>query len=72
MPMETQAPNTGRTTILETALAQLRQIVEDGLRHGFFECVVSGKTVNEKKRQLEIKSGKSYHFTIVEDELPRR
>ncbi len=72
MPTQSHAPRTNDASPLEIALRQLCEIVEDGLRHGFFECVVSGEVVNGKKRRLVIKSGKSHQFTIAEDELPRR
>jgi hypothetical protein len=64
-------PKFSSASTLERAFAQVRQIVEDGLRHGFFECEISGEVVNGKKRRLVIKSGKSHHFTIAEEELPR-
>ena len=70
--MQTQAPTANNPNALELALAQLRAIVEDGLRHGFFECAVSGEIAPGKKRRLVIKSGKSFQFTIGEHELPPR
>ncbi len=69
--MPPDGPRTGSASTLETAFAQVRQIIEDGLRHGFFECAISGEIINGKKRRLVIKSGKSHHFTIAEEELPR-
>jgi len=53
-------------------LVLLREILEDGLRHGFFEFVVSGEIVKDKKRRLVIRAGKSHQFTIAEHELPVR
>ena len=70
--MQTHPSKSTSTSTLETAFVQLRQIVEDGLRHGFFECAVSSEVVNGKKRRLVIKAGKSHQFIITEDELPRR
>ncbi len=69
--MPTDPPKFRSASTLERAFAQLRQIIEDGLRHGFFECEITGEIVNGKKRKLVIKSGKSHHFTIAEEELPR-
>ena len=60
-----------RLQTLEAALDLLREIVLDGLRHGFFECAVSSEVVNGKKRRLIIRAGKSHQFTIAEDELPQ-
>jgi hypothetical protein len=46
------------------ALAKLRQVVVDGLRHGFFDYTVTCETISGKKRRLVIKAGKSHHFII--------
>lgn len=70
--MQVQAMTTDNDDILEVVLARLREIVEDGLRHGFFECAVSCEVVTGKKRRLIIKAGKSHQFTIAENELPPR
>lgn len=56
---------------LQGAFAFLQRTILDGLTHGFFECTVSAKLLPERKRQLIIISGKSYHFTITEEELRR-
>jgi hypothetical protein len=53
------------------ALAHLETVVGDGLRHGFFECVITCEIGNGGKRQLVIRAGKSNKFIISEDELPR-
>ena len=52
------------------ALALLREIALDGLRHGFFDCLITCEIVNGRKRRLVIRAGKSHQFTIAEDELP--
>ncbi len=70
--MQTPAPTPSNSKTLELALVQLREIIEDGLRHGFFECAVSSVIVKDKKRQLVIRAGKSHKYTIPEDELPPR
>ena len=44
----------------------------EGLHHGFFDCEVTCEVVNERKRRLVIKAGKSHQFTIGEHELPPR
>jgi hypothetical protein len=51
------------------ALEKLRQVVLDGLRHGFFECSVQCDMTNGKRRRLVIKAGVSHQFTISADEL---
>lgn len=70
--MQTQAPTPDTPSTLELALVQLRQILEDGLRHGFFEFAVSGEIVKDRKRRLVIRAGKSHQYTIPEHELPAR
>ena len=67
--MQTLAPTGDDGSSLELALARLREIVLDGLRHGFFDCAVTCEVVNGKKRRLVIKAGKSHRFVIPEDEL---
>ena len=55
--------------VLESALDELREIVLDGLRHGFFEYQITGEMLNENKRRLVIKAGKSHRFIISPEEL---
>jgi hypothetical protein len=47
----------------------LQEIVLDGLRHGFFDCVITCELVNAGKRRVVIKAGKSHQFTIREEDL---
>jgi hypothetical protein len=57
------------TRDLEAALRQLDSVTRDGLRHGFFKYEVHCEKIKAGKRQLTIFAGKSYRFTISEDEL---
>lgn len=41
----------------------LRELVS-GVRHGFFEMVVTVETGQSKKKSITIKSGKSHRFTV--------
>ena len=68
--MQTQIPKTD-VEGLQAALAHLEAIVRDGLRHGFFECVVSSETISANKRRLVIKAGKSHRFVVPLDEVLR-
>lgn len=54
---------------LENALFQIRSLILDGLRHGFFEYSVSCETVGNRRRQLVIRAGKSHKYHIAEEEL---
>lgn len=54
---------------LERALQKLIVEIKKGIAHGFFECAVSCQIVQGGKRRLTITAGKSYQFTISEDEF---
>ena len=41
----------------------VRELV-DGVRHGFFEMIVTVETGQSKKKSITIKAGKSYRFTV--------
>jgi hypothetical protein len=64
---ESQQP--GRLRQVDCALSKLREIVVQGLEHGFFECTVVGDIIQGRKRRLVIKAGKSFQFVIAADEL---
>lgn len=70
--MQKQPAKPDNSSTVDSTLAQLREIVEDGLRHGFFECTVSCEIVRDRKRRLVIKAGKSDQFLITEDDVRRR
>ena len=48
----------------------IESLLLDGLRHGFFEISISCRLAAGKRRELIIKAGKSYQFTIPENEIP--
>ena len=56
---------------MREALNQLDGLVIDGLKHGFFNYSISCQVGKKGQRQLVICAGKSYKFTIPEDDLPR-
>ena len=53
----------------EAMFACLQAIVLDGLRHGFFDCVITSEVVKDRKRRVVISAGKSHQFTIAEEDL---
>jgi len=53
----------------ERALAKLRQVVVEGLQHGFFDYTVTCETISGKKRRLVIKAGVSHQFIIPLEEV---
>lgn len=54
---------------VDHALDKLRQIVWQGLEHGFFECTVIVEIMQGSKRRLLIKAGNSFQYLIAADEL---
>jgi hypothetical protein len=56
---------------LDRALDRLRAEVLNGLRHGYFELVVSCEIISENRRRLTLKTGKSYRFIIPSDDCVR-
>ena len=53
------------------ALDRLEGLVVEGLKHGFFDYSIACEIAKGGKRELKIRAGKSYKFTIAEDEMPR-
>jgi hypothetical protein len=53
------------------AIDRLLEIFLEGLRHGHFRFSISSGIGNGNRREVLIEAGKSYKFTIPEDELPR-
>lgn len=54
---------------MQKAAQKLLQVIQDGMKHGFFEYTITCEMVNKRKRQLTIKAGKSHKFKIPEEEL---
>ena len=52
------------------ALDRMEGLIIDGLKHGFFDYSIACETANGK-RHIVIQAGKSYKFTIPENELQR-
>ncbi len=49
---------------IEAATRKIVEIIEDGLEHGHFECLITGEIANATTRRLTVRSGKSYRFNI--------
>jgi len=54
---------------LDRAIRKLLDELLCGLQHGFFEIAITCEVVKSGKRRLTLKAGKSYQFTIEEDEI---
>src|SRR5262249_54086956 len=52
----------------DAMFAQLQEILLDGLRHGFFDCLITCELVKDRRRRVVIKAGKSHQFTIPEED----
>jgi hypothetical protein len=57
---------------LENALTKVEAAIREGLKHGFFEYRVRCETRSGRKRELILEAGKSYKFTIPEEEVITR
>ena len=55
---------------LREALDRLDRILLDGLCHGHFRCTIASVIGKNNRRDLVIEAGKSYKFTIPEEDLP--
>jgi hypothetical protein len=57
------APNKCRTAI-DRALCRILAEIHDGLRHGYFEYVLSCELIGQERRRLTLRAGKSHQFII--------
>lgn len=72
-------PNTDKPQTISNASArdfdmlmdQLRVILIDGIKHGFFDSEISVRALRSDRRDVLISAGKSYKYTIRIDDLPR-
>jgi hypothetical protein len=51
------------------AICALLDVVSDGLRHGFFDINLTCEMVRYGKRVFTIHAGKTYRFTIPENQI---
>jgi hypothetical protein len=52
-------------------IERIVEIMTDGLVHGHFRYTISCGIGKGNRRELVVEAGKSYKFTIPEEELPR-
>ncbi len=67
--LQTDSTMPRRRGELDKAIDTLHAELRAGLRHGFFEYVVTCEIVKGRKRRVIIKAGRSHRFIIPEDEL---
>jgi hypothetical protein len=61
----------GKSNQVSEALDLLKDMVIDGLKHGFFDYSITCEIAPGGKRKLVIRAGKSHKFTIPEEEMRR-
>ena len=62
-------PNVGASEF-DRVMDEVRMILRDGIDHGFFSATISVQTVRAGRREVLISAGKSYKFSINDDDLP--
>lgn len=55
----------------DAAMELLRSALIDGMDHGFFEASISVETRKADRREVTIRAGKSYKFSIRVEDLWR-
>ncbi|MDO9527182.1 MAG: hypothetical protein Q7J57_16860 [Gemmobacter sp.] len=65
-PHESAAP-----TQLDLAMDRIKEILSDGLKHGFFDCNITAAIGTNHRREMIVQSGKSHKFIIPLEELSR-
>ena len=56
---------------LDRALRCVLAELQDGLRHGHFEFVVTCEVIGQDRRRLVLQAGKSYQFVIPREDCVR-
>lgn len=52
---------------LDVVLSFLAREIRDGVQHGFFDYELKCEVINERKRRITLKAGKSHQFVITAD-----
>jgi len=53
---------------IDRALRRVLAEIHAGLRHGYFEYVVTGEVIGQGRRRLTLRAGKNYQFVIPIEE----
>ena len=61
----------GKSRQVREVLERLEGLVVEGLKHGFFDYSITSTVGKGNRRELVIEAGKSFKYTIPEDEVPR-
>ena len=64
-------PPVASTTALDRAVQRVLAEIYEGVRHGYFECIVTCEVIGQERRRLILKAGKSYQFLIPQEECVR-
>src|SRR5262245_29509090 len=56
--------NTNRSERLDRALARVLAEIHTGLKHGYFDFLLTGEIIGQGRRRLTLRAGKNYQFVI--------
>jgi hypothetical protein len=58
----------GTPGAIDRALARILAEVHEGLRHGYFEFVLTCEVIGQERRRLTLKAGKNHQYVIPKEE----
>ena len=56
---------------IDGAINRILAEIQEGLRHGYFEYVLTCEVIGQERRRLTLRAGKSHQFVIPKDECVR-
>ena len=70
-PRATPTREAAPAASIDRALNRVLTEIHEGLRHGYFEYVLTCEVVGQERRRLTLRAGKSHQFVISKDECVR-
>lgn len=70
-PRATPVQEAAPVASIDRALNRVLTEIHEGLRHGYFEYVLTCEVVGQERRRLTLRAGKSHQFVIPKDECVR-
>ena len=62
---------TASALTIDGAINRILAEIQEGLRHGYFEYVLTCEVIGQERRRLTLRAGKSHQFVIPKDECVR-